>query len=339
MDRVSHRYGLVNLGKGRQMDEVRIGCIGCGGNARGHMTRLTELEGARVAAVCDLIDDLAEQASELTGGQAYTDYRKMLERDDLDAVYLSIPVFAHGEPELAVIDRGLPFLVEKPVARDLETARKVEEAVAKSGLLTCVGYQLRYSGSAGIAKEVLSGETIGLASGKYWSGTGRGDSEGWLRQLDKSGGQVVEQATHTVDMMRYLVGEVAEVTARHASRQLHEIDCPDVHVVVFEFENGALGSLTTTWAYDPSDWSNANVLDILYGQSLLTWTSGRVAITQKGATSERTAEGRGIDEVFVQAVREGNASLIRSPYADGVKSLAVSLAALEAGEKRTSVRI
>ena len=321
------------------MDEVRIGCIGCGGNARGHMNRLTEMEGARVTAVCDLVDDLAGQAAELTGGQAYTDHRKMLERDDLDAVYLSIPVSAHGEPEFAVIDRGLPFLVEKPVARDLETARKVEEAAAKAGLMTCVGYQLRYSGSVDIAKEVLAGETIGMAVGKYWSGTGRGDTDRWIRHLDKSGGQLVEQATHTIDMMRYLVGEVAEVTARHASRQLHEIDCPDVHAVTFEFENGAIGSLTTTWAYDPADWSNANVLDILYGQALLSWRSGQVAITENGETSERTSEGRGIDEVFVQAVREGDASLIRSPYSDGVKSLAVSLAALEAGQTRTSVRI
>ncbi len=321
------------------MDEVKIGFVGCGGNARGHMRRLVEMEGAQIVAVCDLVEELAQQAAELTGSAAYTDFRRMLEQDDLDAVYLSIPVFAHGEPELAVIDRGLPFLVEKPVARDMETAWKVEAAVQQAGVMTCVGYQLRYSGAADIVREALEGETISMVVGKYWSGSGRGDAGAWVRQFAKSGGQLVEQATHTIDIMRFLVGEVVEVTARHASRQLHTIDCPDVHTVLFEFENGALGTLTTTWAYDPSDWSNANVLDILYGQCLISWSGGRVRITEHGEAREQTAPGPGIDEVFVEAVRRGDASEIRSPYSDAVKSLRVSLAAVEAGETQTTVRV
>ncbi len=321
------------------MDEVKIGFVGCGGNARGHMRRLLALEGARIVGVCDLVEELAQQAAALTGGVAYTDFRRMLERDDLDAVYLSIPVFAHGEPELAVIDRGLPFLVEKPVARDMETARKVEAAVQQAGVMTCVGYQLRYSGAADIVRKALEGETISMVVGKYWSGSGRGDASAWLRQFAKSGGQLVEQATHTIDLMRFLVGEVVEVTARHASRQLHAIDCPDVHTVLFEFENGALGTLTTTWAYDSSDWSNANVLDILYGRCLIRWSGGRVRITEQGEAREQTAPGPGIDEVFVEAVRRGDASEIRSSYGDAVKSLGVSLAAVEAGETQTTVRV
>lgn len=321
------------------MDEVKIGFIGCGGNARGHMRRLGELEGARIVAVCDLVGELAQQAGEATGGEAYTDFRRMLERDDLDAVYLSLPVFAHGEPELATIERGLPFLVEKPVARDMETALKVQDAVEKAGLTTCVGYQLRYAGSTNLAKEALAGQTVGMAVGRYWCGSGRGDPNRWIRQFARSGGQLVEQATHTIDMMRYLIGEVAEVTARHATRQLHETDCPDVHAVIFEFECGAIGSLSATWAYDPSDWSNANLLDILYGQCLMNWSAGRVMIHEGGKAREEEAPGRGIDEVFVEAVRKGDGSSIRSPYSDGVKSLAVSLAAVESGQKKTSVRI
>ena len=321
------------------MDEVRIGFIGCGGNARGHMRRLVELDNATIVGVCDLDEERAKEASSLTGGEAYTDFTRMLEREDLDAAYLSIPVFAHGEPEQAVIQRGLPFLVEKPVARNMETARRIEAAVSEAGLMTCVGYQLRYCGSTDLAREALAGQTIGLVSGKYWSGSGRGDANQWVRQLEKSGGQLVEQATHTIDMMRYLIGEVSEVTARQVSRQLHEIDCPDVHTVMFEFECGALGSLTTTWAYDTADWSNANVLDILYGKDLLNWNGSCVTLTSGGNSEERTAPGPTIDEVFVEAVRTGDSSKIRSDYTDAVKSLELCLAALEAGETRSAVRI
>jgi len=172
-----------------------------------------------------------------------------------------------------------------------------------------------------------------------------------VTQLEKSGGQLLEQATHTIDMMRYLVGEVVEVSARHANQQLSQIDCPDVHCVTLEFENGALGTVTTTWAYDPLDWSHANVLDVLYGSSLMTWNANQIVVRERRegiedgelkaemVVEELTAPGASIDEVFVEAVSTGDAAAIRSPYGDGVKSLAVCLAALKAGESRKPVRL
>ena len=330
---------------------VGIGFIGCGGNARGHMNRLAGMEEARLAAVCDIDQARAGEAAERTGAEAFTDFRRMLERDDLDAVYLSLPVFAHGEPELAVVERGLPFFVEKPVARHLEQALEIEAAVEAAGLLTCVGYQLRYLGSTDVARQALDGAAVSLASGRYWSGSGRvaPGSRSWVTTMARSGGQLVEQATHTLDMMRCLVGEVGAVTARQANRQIPHIDCPDVHAVILEFESGALGTLTTTWAYDNLDWSETNIVDVLYDQCLLTWGRDQVAIRQRRpsedgsgeemATETRTAPGPGIDEVFVEAVAAGDGSRVRSPYGDAVKSLALCLAALEAGQTGRTVTL
>ena len=248
-----------------------------------------------------------------------------------------------------MVERGLPFLVEKPVARHLETALEIEEAVGEAGLITCVGYQLRYSGAVDIARETLSTQTISLVVGKYWSGSGRGDANRWVRQFDRSGGQLVEQATHTIDLMRYLAGEVVEVSGSQASRQLHDIDCPDVHCVTFEFESGALGSLTTVWSYDPLDWSHTNVVEVLYGQCLLQLSRDTVVIKERqevvedGETREKmeqreqTVSGPNIDEIFVEAVRRKDGAAIRSDYSDGVKTLAVCLAALESGQTRNRV--
>lgn len=315
------------------MEEVRIGFIGCGGNATGHMRRLTQMEGARIVGVCDVVPELAERAAELTGGEAYTDHRALLDRRDLQAVYLSIPVFAHGQPELDTLERGLPFFVEKPVARDMATARQIAAEVERRKVLTCVGYQLRYLGATDLAREALAGTTISLAVGKYWSGSGRGDGSRWVRQFAKSGGQLLEQATHTLDMMRYLVGEVAQVQALHTSRILTEIDCPDTHALIMQFENGSLGSMTTTWAYDPRDWNHANVLDITFDQSLLRWSGGGLDLTRAGETVQQKRPDRSIDAVFVDAVRTGDGSSILSPYADGVPSLALSLAGLQSAEE------
>jgi predicted dehydrogenase len=118
------------------MDMVNVGFIGCGGNARGHMTSVAKVPGAKIEGVCDVVADLAQKAAKDFSAEPYTDHRALLDRKDLHAVYISIPVFAHGKPELDTVARGLPFLVEKPVAIDLETAKKVEKAVKAKKIIS-----------------------------------------------------------------------------------------------------------------------------------------------------------------------------------------------------------
>ena len=308
------------------MREIRIGFIGCGGNANGHMNQLARMEAATVVAVCDVQAERAESAAEKHNAVPYTAHQSLLERDDLDAVYLSLPVFVHGQPELDVIERGLPFFVEKPVAINMDIAREVEAAVIEAGLITCVGYQLRYLGSAQITQQLLQGRTVNMLVGKYWCSTGHGDPNAWLRRMERSGGQLVEQATHTLDMMRYLGGEVASVYAMQANRFLKETNCPDANSVSLQFESGAVGALTATWAY-AGDWANANIVDVLYEDALLNWNPSRVSVQETGEWTDKTAPSPTIDEVFVEAVRNGDASSILSPYSDAVKTLAISLAA------------
>ena len=320
------------------MQEIKIGFIGCGGNANGHMNRLAEIEGARVVAVCDVQTDRAQSAAEKHKADAYTVHQRLLEREDLDAVYLSLPVFVHGQPELDVIQRGLPFFVEKPVAISMEIAREIEGAVTKAGLITCVGYQLRYLGSTRITQQLLQGRTINMVVGKYWCSTGHGDPNAWLRQISKSGGQLVEQATHTIDMMRYMGGEVETVYAMQANRLLKETDCPDVNSVALQFESGAVGSLTATWAYT-GGWANANVLDLLYEGELLNWNPSRVSVQEDGGWVDKTEPSPTIDDIFVEAVRSGDAAAILSPYSDAVKTLAISLAANRSAQENRPVNI
>ena len=309
-----------------------------GGNANGHMNQLAGIEGARVVAVCDIQAERAQSAAEKHNADPYTAHQVLLERDDLDAVYLSLPVFAHGQPELDVIERGLPFLVEKPVAINMDTAREVEAAVAKAGLITCVGYQLRYLGSTKITQQILQDRTINMVVGKYWCSTGHGDPNAWLRQMGRSGGQLVEQATHTIDMMRYMGGEVETVYAMQANRFLKETDCPDANSVSLQFASGAIGSLTTTWAY-AGDWSNANILDLLYEGELLNWNPSRVLVQEGGDWVDKTEPSPTIDEIFVNAVRNGDGSSILSPYSDAVKTLAISLAANQSAQENRPIAI
>ncbi len=304
------------------------------------MDSLGGVEGARIVAVCDVVEALAQKASESTGGEAYTDYEKMLARDDLQALYLSLPVFAHGEPELGAIRRGLPIFVEKPVARDMDTALRVLAEVEKSGLITCVGYQLRYGAGTTAARKLLDGQTVGLVSGQYWCGSGRGTPRNWRHDYARSGGQILEQATHTLDMMRFLCGEVTQVVTRQANRELLDIDCADVTCALLAFESGAIGTLSTSWAYDPADWTHANVLHITFADKLLRWTANGTTLEGGGAKSSQHAlEERNIDRVFVDAVRTGDDSGILTPYADGVASLRLCLAINESGRTGAPVTV
>jgi predicted dehydrogenase len=156
--------------------------------------------------------------------------------------------------------------------------------------------------------------------------------------MEKSGGQLVEQATHTIDMMRFLAGEIEEVFCYQARQVLHEIDCPDFNAVALRFASGAVGTLTAAWAYE-HDWSNANVVDVLYDSHRLTWTYGRLTVIEAREPQEFELPGPTVDEMFVRAVRENNPGLIRSSYDDGVRSLAVSLAMNESAASGKPVRV
>lgn len=322
------------------LEQVRVGFIGCGGNARGHMRGVAAVEYATVAACCDLVEPLAVDAAAPYGAAVYTEPRRMLGEAALDAVVISIPVHAHGEPEHAVIDAGLPFLVEKPVGREMRLVREIEARVAEAGLITAVGYQLRYSQATRRAKEMCAGQPIGLVVGSYWCGSGRLGAGRWIGDFAKSGGQLLEQATHTIDLMRYFGGEVDTVCALANSVHLPDTDCPDVNAVQWTFASGALGSLTTAWALDPSDWRYANNVHVTGDGWHFLWTTAGLTAKLGVAEPETTPGGDfPLDATFCDAVRRRDGSAILSPYSDGARSMAVSLAALESARRGGPVRV
>jgi hypothetical protein len=96
--------------------------------------------------------------------------------------------------------------------------------------------------------------------------------------------------------------------------------------------------LTATWAY-AGDWSNANILDLLYEGELLNWNPSRVSVQEDGEWVDKTEPGPTIDEVFVDAVRSGDASSILSPYSDAVKTLAISLAANRSAQENRPIDV
>lgn len=311
------------------MDTLRIGLIGCGGRSRFHIAGLNEVENVRIVAVCDLDSERAKERAEPLGAAVYTDVEDMLNKEQLDGVCIATAALARGGPEIACAQAGVPFLVEKPVAVDMETAHEVAAHVRASGVITSVGYQLRYGGTSRAVWEWSKGKRIGMAEGRYWCGAARA-------RRRTPPGQLLEQVTHTFDLMRFWIGDVEEVFSYQALTLLDEGDMPDVHAVAMRFVNGAVATVSSTWGSHPRA-SEANVVNLFAGDEYVTY--GRSQVTQFPDGPMEPVEGPTIHEAFVTAIRTGDSSPILTPYEDAVKSLAVSIAADESARVGRPIRV
>jgi predicted dehydrogenase len=156
------------------MSRTRIGVVGAGVIARRHVRTLAAFDDLDVAAVADMQVDRAEALAGTVGATSYGDVRQMLDGERLDAVYVCVPPFAHGEVELEVVERDLPLFVEKPLAADLDTAVRVARRVQDKGLVTGVGYHWRWLDTVERAQELLADRPARLVTGPGWAAPAAG---------------------------------------------------------------------------------------------------------------------------------------------------------------------
>jgi predicted dehydrogenase len=316
---------------------VRIGFVGTGGIATHHLEQLRKVEGAQVAALCDVLEARAQEAAGKFGGKSYTDYRKMLDTEALDALYVCIPPFAHSDAEILAARKGVHLFVEKPVVLDVGLGLRINAEIQKAGVMSSVGYSLRYTPAAGAMRAFLHGKTIAMVTSNRWGGV---PGTPWWRVMAQSGGQLVEQTTHQVDLMRYLAGEIVEVHARYAQRVIGDLEnatIPDVQVATFQFASGAVGAITTSCALTKGGGqSDLTVvlrdMSVRYGKEVTVSPAGAASIP---VSPDPTPD---IDASFVRAIQTGDRSLIRSSYEDGLKSAAACLAANESAETGKPVK-
>lgn len=320
---------------------VNIGLVGTGSFAQKHGDILAAMDGVKIAAVCG---SSREKAAALAGrypdAVAYGQVTDMLNGTKLDAAYICVPPFAHGEVEVALVAAGIPFLVEKPLGTDLETPTRILEQVTTSGLITSVGYHFRYMDNAARARELLANQTAGMAIGRWLGGM---PGVYWWRKQEGSGGQIMEQTTHVIDLLRYLMGEVTEVYAAYAQRVMHEqldgVTVPDVGVLTLKMASGAVASVTNTCMSPHAGsaglqiYASGGLLELDHNQ--LAYTTEGQSVTHKNRTDPYKLE----NQIFIEAVRSGDPSAIRSTYADAWRTQQVTAAANRSALIEQPVRI
>ncbi len=310
---------------------LKIGFIGSGGIAKSHFDSLGKIDEAQIVACMDVdADRAAEAAARFAGAGAYTDVAQMLDAQELDAVYVCVPPHAHGEAELALVERGVPFFIEKPIGVDRETPARVLAALGGKDLITSVGYMMRYRASAQRVKELLAEDEPVVARGSWIGGM---PGVYWWRRKDMSGGQANEQTTHVFDLARFLFGEVASVFCVGRTGLITDVedyDVEDATICTLVFESGMLCELTSSCAVEKGE----VLLEVFTRKARAKLDGWGMDLTLlQGDETHSLKSGEDIfyeeDRVFVDAVLSGDGSKVLSTYADAARTLAVTCAATE----------
>lgn len=330
------------------MKPLRTAILGCGRFAHVHARNLASLnDEIELVAFCSRTPEKAQAYAETyTGGRAavFTNHRDMFEQAELDLTVICLPPYAHtDEVELAAA-YGVHLLIEKPIALSSEHGWQMVEAAERAGIKTQVGFMLRFGEAIMQLKAMMdSGETgpAGLMSARYFCNSLHAP---WWRVREKSGGQLLEQVIHMVDLVRYLMGEPATVYSRQANlfhQHIPDYTVEDVSATIFSFESGALGVIYATNNAIPTRWINdyrlvtqkitAEFEDANHAVFHFTDTPDQPP--RKIATEKNYHLAELLD--LLNAIRTNRET--RTPLREGAKSLDLALAAVRSADSGSIV--
>lgn len=234
-----------------------VGIIGCGMISRFHAKAIAEIRGARLVAC---FDNVAAAATRLAAEQSCRSYDKLpdlLADSDVDVVTICTPSGAHLEPAVAAAKAGKHVIVEKPLEITLKRCDKIIEECRRNKVKLGTILPSRFhDASAEMKRAVDAGRfgrlTVGDAYVKWYRTQQYYDSGAWRGtwKLD-GGGALMNQAIHSVDMLTWLMGPVAEIRAYTATLAHERIEVEDTAIAAVKFANGALGTIEASTAIYP----------------------------------------------------------------------------------------
>jgi predicted dehydrogenase len=331
------------------MRPLRTGLIGCGHFARKqHARHLAALEDIELAGFCDEVPDQAEAFNqEFTDGQAhvYTDCRAMFEELDLDLVYICLPPFAHANEVELACRHGVHLLIEKPIALTLDLASRMVEAVHRSGVKSQVGFMWRHGEAVRRIRKHMRDVGVqgrGFISARYFCNSLH---RPWWRDRSKSGGQLVEQVIHLLDLARWLLGEPVKVYSGQGNlfhRDVPGYTAEDASGTVIHFASGGLAVVAATNGGIPDRWES-EVRVCLPGLTaeLYDPNTGTLHDTA-GEHSSRSIAGE--EDVYLAETLDLLAAIrdhrpTTAPIEEGFRSLRLALAAARSAELGSPVSI
>ena len=320
-------------------DRLRVAVVGPGFIAQRHLEVLSSEPDVELVGVVGRRLEQAEPAAQQFGGRPYDRLDAMLDGERPDAVWVCVPPSQHGTLERSLIERGVHLFVEKPLAADLETPVRISDAIDAAGVIAGVAYHWRAMDTLREVDQILATNPARMVTG-HWHDTM--PDVAWWRDQATSGGQMVEQATHLVDLSRRLVGEasvIASTADRHDHTEHPGMDVADVSAALLRYDAGQTGVFTATCILGGTSAQELRLfcdgLAITIRQQGVTYEDGlsKAVTTTDGFTGSRrwgvTATRfiptgndpfRDQDRAFVEAIRAGDRSRLFSTYEDAVRT-------------------
>lgn len=319
---------------------MKYALIGCGRIATNHVTAAVN-NNMEIVAVCDIVPEKMEAILKKHGLvddksiKRYTDYKKMIEENELELVSIATESGKHASIALDVIDAGINVIIEKPMAMNIADAEEIIKRAAEKNVKVSACHQNRFNVAIQEVRKAIEGERFGKLShasiNVRWNrNKGYYDQAPWRGTWEEDGGCLMNQCIHGIDLLRWMMGdEVVEVYGA-TRQQLHDyLEAEDVGVAVVKFKNGAIGTIEGTTNVYPQ-----NLEETLY----IFGENGTVKVGGKSTNTidvwdfkDETAEdekNKGLEEETSNVYGNGHTSLFadvieainddRAPYVDGV---------------------
>jgi len=329
---------------------LRTAILGCGGFAHRHARTLQQLENDfEMVAFCNrTVEKAATFSKEYTNGRAliFADHQQMFDQVPLDVVVICVPPYAHSDEVEIAANLGIHVFIEKPIALTSKLGWRMVHAAENAGIITQVGFMFRFGEAIEHLKAMMdSGDAgpVGLMSARYFCNSLHTP---WWRKRDLSGGQLVEQVIHMVDLMRFLMGDAITVYSRQENMFHQDVDdytVEDVSATIFGFPKGGMGVIYATNGAIPNRWIND--YRVVSRNLTVEFADANHAKIHHTAESNRQPEVIASDrdiylsemQDFLTAIRSGHKT--RIPLREGAKSLDLALAATHSAQTGSEIRI
>ncbi|MEQ1922927.1 MAG: Gfo/Idh/MocA family oxidoreductase [Pyrinomonadaceae bacterium] len=312
------------------MTKLRFGLVGAGGIAQAYAQAFNESDSCDLVAVADVREDAACALAEIVGGKAYSNYEQLADVE-LDALIVATPPSTHPEIACFFMDRGVPVLCEKPLCLTVAEAETMIASAEKTGVQFTMASKFRYCEDVVKAKGILASGTLGEVLQFENAFTAKVDmSQRWNSNAEVSGGGVlIDNGTHSVDIIRYFLGPIDSILAVDAGGT--QGLTVDENVKMFaKTKDGVTASVDLTWGinkelpYFISVYGTNGTLHIGWRESKYK-TNSSADWTVFGKGYDKVASFRGKIENFAAALR-GDEDLFIKP-ADALASVRVIEAA------------
>ena len=266
------------------MDKVKIGVIGLGNMGSGHLRYLTDLQGAELVGVCDVVKEKADKFAASCGVKAYYSYTDLFDNAGLDAVIVAVPHYDHVPIAIDAFNRGINVMCEKPVTVHVNGAKRMiaayEEAKKKfPKLIFGIMFQERTLPFYMKLKELIASGELGRLTRVTWINTAwfrsqaYYDSGGWRATWSGEGGGILtNQCPHNLDTYNWLFGLPARVNGFANIGKFHDIEVEDEVTAYMEHDNGMISHFIVTTGECPG----VNRLEIVGENGTLVYQDQKI---------------------------------------------------------------